>query len=114
MTQLGFLPWFVVGGIVGWVVSRAVQSEARQATQPEPTPTLADLPEDAFDELKHQQLADLVGVRTDLARSASYLEGLTHDLAQERTGYAEPQWNRGPSVLESMIQIGRASCRERV
>lgn len=104
MDQLGFLPWFVVGGVVGWVVSRAVQSEARQATQLERIPTLADLPEDAFDELKHQQRADLVEVRTDLARSASYLEGLTHDLAQERTGYLEPEWNRGPSGLESAVR----------
>jgi hypothetical protein len=113
LDQLAFLPWFVIGGVIGWVVGRTVQTDARPAKQPESLPSLANLPEDAFDELKHQQRVDLVGVRADLARSSSYLEGLAQGLAKERTGYLEPDWNHGPSSLESAVwdathQIKRA------
>jgi hypothetical protein len=101
--QWGFLIWIVVGAVVGWVVGRGVETGARRRTLSEAMPSLSDLPDDDFDELRHQQRVDLVAVRTDLSRCADCLEVLGRDLKNERTGYAEPQWNRGPSVLESMI-----------
>jgi hypothetical protein len=102
--QWVFLVWIFIGWVAGWVMGRAEQAQMRRALLPEPITALSDLPEDDFDELNHQQRADLVEVRTDLARCAAYLQGLVRGLLDQRTGYVEPEWRRGPSELERAIR----------